>query len=104
MKRFALTACVMALAIPAFAADFEVEQKNKAFGVAALKVKVGDTVGFRNADPFGHNVFSLSDAKSFDLGSYPTGQSKKVTFDKPGIVEIECALHPDMKMTIQVQK
>jgi len=67
-----------------------------------MKVKVGDTVDFRNEDEIFHNVFSLSDTKSFDLGSYPKGQGRKVTFDKPGIVEVECSIHPEMHMKIEV--
>ena len=67
-------------------------------------MKVGDAVNFKNADPFNHNIFSLSDVKSFDLGSYPQGQSRKVVFDKPGTVEVECALHPQMKLQVEVQK
>ncbi len=78
-------------------------QQNKRFTVKHLKIKVGDTVQFINEDPFFHNVFSLSDAKTFDLGSYPKGQSKSVTFDKAGRVEVECAIHPTMRMVIDVE-
>ena len=101
-----LAALIAAVAVPAGASakEFEVVQKNKAFSQAALTVKVGDTVSFKNEDPFAHNVFSLSDVKTFDLGSYPKGQSKSVTFDKPGTVEIECAIHPDMKGVVEVKK
>jgi len=84
--------------------EFEVTQKDKKFNHKALTVKVGDSVSFKNEDPFVHNIFSLSDIKTFDLGSYPQGQSKKVTFDKPGTVDIECAIHPEMKMTVEVKK
>lgn len=84
------------------AAEVEVVQKDKKFSQTKLTVKVGDSVKFKNDDPFAHNVFSLSDTKSFDLGSYPKGQAKAVSFDKPGKVEIECAIHPSMKMTIEV--
>ena len=55
-----------------------------------------------NEDSFAHNVFSLSPAKSFDLGSFGNGGSKIVTFDKPGKVEVECAVHPDMLLAIEV--
>jgi len=84
------------------AAGHEVTQTDKKFSTAKLKVKVGEAVSFKNEDPFFHNVFSLSDAKTFDLGSYPKGQSKSVTFDKPGTVEVECSIHPEMKMLIEV--
>jgi plastocyanin len=92
------------LAGAAHASDQVVLQKNNEFSVQKLKVKRGDTVEFRNDDPHFHNVFSLSDVKSFDLGSYPQGQSRKVTFDKEGTVEVECAIHPHMKLTIEVAK
>jgi plastocyanin len=80
-----------------------VSQKNKAFSVKKLSVKVGDSVKFSNDDSFAHNVFSLSAAKSFDLGSYSGGASKSVTFDKAGKVDVECAIHPDMQLQIEVK-
>jgi len=81
-----------------------VGQKNKAFTVLKLKVKVGETVGFRNDDPYFHNIFSLSPVQAFDLGSYPQGQTRKVTFNKEGKVDVECAIHPEMRMVIEVVK
>ena len=80
-----------------------VSQKNKAFSAKKLTVKVGDTVKFVNEDNFAHNVFSLSAPKSFDLGSFGNGGAKSVTFDKPGKVEVECAVHPDMRLDIEVK-
>ena len=84
--------------------EFTVLQKDKTFKPGKLKIKVGDTVNFMNDDKIFHNVFSLSEYKSFDLGSYPKGQSRKVVFDKPGTIEIECSIHPEMLMTIEVTK
>jgi len=90
------------------AGEQTVDQKDKTFmmngaKVAALKVKVGDVILFKNLDPYFHNVFSLSDTKLFDLGSFPQGQSRSVTFDKAGKVEVECAIHPQMKLTVEVK-
>ncbi len=99
-----LAMLLAAAALPAAAAEHTVGQKGKAFSAKTLKVKAGDSVKFVNEDPFSHNVFSLSPVKSFDLGSYPQGGSKSVTFDKAGSVEVECAIHPDMHMTIEVEK
>lgn len=98
-----LSLALAGLAAPALAAEHEVGQKNKQFTVRELKIKVGETVSFPNHDPFFHNVFSLSPVKTFDLGSYPQGQTKKVVFDKPGKVDVECAIHPSMQMTITVE-
>ena len=80
-----------------------VGQKNKMFTVEELRVQVGDIVSFPNFDPFFHNIYSLSPAKIFDLGSYPQGRTRKVKFDQPGKVEIHCGIHPDMFMTIYVE-
>ena len=86
------------------AEEFVVGQKDKSFSVKTLKIKVGDTVVFRNDDSFFHNIYSLSDVQTFDLGSFPQGQSRKVTFTKPGKVEVECAIHPSMRLLIEVTK
>jgi plastocyanin len=79
-----------------------VAQKDKAFSTKKLDIKVGDKVAFRNDDGFSHNIFSLTDAMPFDLGTYGTGQMKTVTFAKAGKFEIECAIHPDMRMVVTV--
>jgi plastocyanin len=102
--RIAAVFAVVFAASAAQAGEQVVSQKGKAFTKKELKVKVGDTVKFVNDDPFSHNVFSLSEAKSFDLGTYSQGVSKTVVFDKPGTVEVECAIHPDMKMVVEVSK
>lgn len=106
MRRSLIVTALVVSATVALAAGSEhvVGQKNKAFSTRTLKIKVGDTVTFRNDDPFFHNIFSLSEVQSFDLGSYPQGQSRKATFGKPGTIEVECAIHPEMKMLIQVEK
>jgi hypothetical protein len=43
-----------------------------------------------------HNVFSFHDGKKFDLGLYPVGTVKQVTFDHPGLSRIFCNIHPNM--------
>jgi hypothetical protein len=40
--------------------------------------------------------------KPFDLGRYPLGHSKPVTFDKPGIVPISCDIHAHMSAYVLV--
>ena len=86
----------------AMADEHLVSQKNKSFSVKKLKLKVGDSIKFVNEDGFAHNVFSLSAAKSFDTGSFGSGQARSVVFDKAGAVEVECAVHPDMRLDVEV--
>jgi plastocyanin len=101
-----LLACIalLACAAPALGADHVVSQSGKAFSVAALKAKVGDTISFRNEDPFVHNIFSLSDVQSFDLGTFAKGESRQVKLEKAGHIEVECAVHPEMKLVVEVAK
>jgi plastocyanin len=104
IRRLACAALGLVMASPVLAETHTVAQSKKAFVLLKLKAKVGDTVAFRNDDDFAHNVFSLSDAQSFDLGSYKKGETRTVKLATPGVVEVECAIHPEMKMTIEVAK
>lgn len=78
------------------------EQQNRRFTPEMLVIQAGSKVSFPNEDPIFHNVFSLSGVKSFDLGNYPRGDTRMVTFTKPGIVFVNCHLHPNMSATIVV--
>jgi plastocyanin len=78
------------------------EQRNRRFDPEILVVPVGSTVSFPNADPIFHNVFSLSKIKQFDLGYYPAGQTRLITFERPGIVQVYCHMHSDMSAAILV--
>jgi len=104
LNKAMVCAAVLLTTGSAMAAEHVITQKGKAFSTKKLSIKLGDAVKFVNEDPFSHNVFSLSDAKSFDLGSYGQGGAKSITFDKPGTIEVECAVHPDMKLVIEVSK
>lgn len=87
---------------PPLSARPRVVQINRRFIPEVLPVLAGTTVDFPNFDPFFHNAFSYSKTKKFDLGRYPTGKSRSVTFDKPGPVRIFCEIHSDMNCVILV--
>ena len=72
------------------------DQRNLTFSPKVLAVRVGTSVNMPNNDRVFHNVFSFRDGKRFDLGLYPVGQSKVVTFDKPGVSRMFCNIHPNM--------
>jgi len=72
------------------------DQRNMQFVPRVVAVRVGSTVEMPNSDRLLHNVFSFRDGKVFDLGLYPVGASKTVTFDKPGLSRIFCNIHPTM--------
>jgi len=80
----------------------QIQQLDRRFMPDLVMVPVGSTVSFPNMDPIFHNIYSLSKPKTFDLGAYDKGETRKVTFPKSGIVEVYCHLHPNMAATIVV--
>jgi plastocyanin len=72
------------------------KQEGKQFVPNILVVQRGTTVSFPNMDAIFHNVFSITPDHSFDLGSYPQGDSKTVTMTKSGVVSVYCNMHPQM--------
>jgi plastocyanin len=91
-------------AMPPAPATVQVSQKDAQFAPRLLVITVGQTVEFLNDEtrPIEHNVFSNSPAKRFDLGLYGPGNSKSVTFDKPGPVTLLCSIHRYMDGVVYV--
>ena len=88
---------------PATVESRHVVQKGAVFNPHVLPIVVGTTVEWPNNDDIYHNVFSMSDAKPFDLGLYKHGEpGKRVTFDKPGRVDVFCSIHANMHCIILV--
>ena len=80
-----------------------VAQEGAVFTPHVLPVMVGTTVEWPNNDRIYHNVFSMSDAKQFDLGLYKGNPpDKRVTFDKPGRVDVFCSIHTSMNCIVLV--
>jgi plastocyanin len=80
----------------------KIAQRKKQFEPRVSIVTTGSTVDFPNYDRVFHNVFSLSTPKSFDLGLYRKGKSKSVRFDRPGLVQVYCNIHPHMAAFLMV--
>jgi plastocyanin len=72
------------------------DQRNLQFVPHVLAVPAGTRVRMPNSDRVFHNVFSFHDGKRFDLGLYPVGTTRAVTFDRPGLSRIFCNIHPNM--------
>jgi plastocyanin len=83
-------------------ATLTMAQDHRRFVPDLLVIAAGSAVSFPNLDPIFHNVFSLSKPKNFDLGNYPQGQSRKVAFNTPGIVFVDCHLHANMAASIVI--
>lgn len=80
----------------------EIVTRSKTLFPHVMAVPAGSTVDFPNEDPISHNLFSLSTGNSFDLGLYRRGTTKSQKFEKPGVVNVYCNVHPNMSAVIHV--
>ncbi len=78
-----------------------VVQKDAQFSPRVLPVVVGTTVEWPNVDEIYHNAFSMSETKPFDLGLYKEN-TKSITFDKAGRVDVFCSIHSSMHCVVLV--
>lgn len=76
------------------------DQKGLMFTPHIMTVQQGTTVEFLNSDTVQHNVFWTAvsgDKKAgHNLGTWPKGEKRAFTFDKPGVVPVLCNVHPEM--------
>jgi plastocyanin len=98
----ALTLCV----VTSFAAGgggYKIGQKNKTFSQSSITIKKGESITFVNDDSIAHNVYSTSSGNAFNLKTMSPGGEGVATFNTPGTVEVRCAIHPTMRMTVTVK-
>ena len=87
---------------PRAAGPYVMAQKDMQFAPYVLIVPVGAEVSFPNLDPFHHHVYSFSRAKTFELKLYGRDETRRVRFDKPGVIGIGCNIHDNMSAYIRV--
>jgi plastocyanin len=77
-----------------------IDQKGLMFSPHIVVVLQGTTVDFLNSDTVAHNVFwpnvGGDKKQTKNLGTWPKGEKRAFTFDKPGVVPLLCNVHPDM--------
>lgn len=73
-----------------------IDQVDKQFTPTVSAVSLGSDVVFPNSDNIRHNVYSFSDAKTFELKLYSDQERPTVRFDTPGVVTLGCNIHDQM--------
>jgi plastocyanin len=58
-----------------------------------LAISVGTWVDFKNEDQIYHSPFSISPAGPFDLRMLRPGETRRVQFNRPGVLNVYCELH-----------
>ncbi len=81
---------------------YTIATHHRMFDPSMLVIPLGSTVRFPNRDEILHNVYSVTPGSQFDLGLLGYGQSGQHTFTRPGLVLVNCNVHPSMQATIFV--
>lgn len=71
-----------------------VAQRGDRFSPRVLVVPAGADVEVSNRDRLYHSTFSVSGAKRFDLGKTAPGRRDTLSFDRVGVVNLHCEIHP----------
>jgi plastocyanin len=90
------------LSVGALAANQMIHQQGRVFSSESVTIKKGEAITFVNDDTVPHNIISTSKGNEFNLGSQLPGTSTDVTFKEAGDVQVICAIHPRMKMSVNV--
>lgn len=96
-----LLASLAAFSVQREDASGEVVIKNFMFTPMALTIKAGSTVTWKNMDGEPHTV--VNDAGKFRSTALDQNDTYQFKFDKPGVYNVFCGIHPNMKETITVQ-
>ena len=93
----------LSIAASANAANHVIDQKGKTFIPHEISAEVGDTITFKNSDPFAHNAYTDDEENEFDIGMQSPGVDVKVTVKAAGVFNVECAIHPNMLLEVTVK-
>jgi plastocyanin len=91
----------MPMAAPAPAKTAMVQIKNFDFTPMDVTIVAGGSVTWKNFDGEPHTVTGVDG--SFRSGAMDQGDSYTFKFDKPGVYQYLCNIHPKMRATITVR-
>ena len=99
MKNIILSSLLIASTL--FSANHIINQKGKTFIPHSIDVRVGDTITFKNSDPFAHNAYTDDVSNEFDIGMQKPGDDVSTKVRSPGVFNVECAIHPNMLLEVR---
>ncbi len=79
-----------------------VQQINRAFDVASVRIGRGEAVHFSNDDEFDHEVYVDSPGFNYESEEQAPGQTIAVTFTSAGTFQVKCHIHPKMHLRVEV--
>ena len=86
------------------AAQYMVSQKGREFSPRDVAIKRGEAVTIINDDAdLRHHVYVDADKFNFDSGDQEPGSKTNITFPIAGTFDVLCAIHPKMKLIVNVK-
>ncbi len=80
-----------------------VSQKDRRFTPGAVLLKVGEALRILNDDTRTHNVRIDGQGMSFSSDGQNPGDTVTVGFDHAGHYDVICGIHPDMRLSVDVE-
>ncbi|GLK75234.1 hypothetical protein GCM10008171_04880 [Methylopila jiangsuensis] len=103
LLRSALLACLIAVAAPAAAEEFEIPIHHTEVLDTGVKPKLGDTLAFVNHADIAHNLYlTYEDGTVETLDTQPPRTTKRTTLKHAGHVIVRCWIHPIIRMEFDV--
>jgi plastocyanin len=86
------------------ATQYLVSQKGREFTPSEVTINRGEALTIVNDDAdLRHHAYIDSDKFRFDSGDQEPGSKTSITFPIAGSFDVLCAIHPKMKLTVQVK-
>lgn len=82
----------------------QISQRGRAFDPDHVAMREGETLRILNDDRFVHHIYSQTPGLKFDSGPQRPGETISIEFDKVGVYEFRCAIHPKMHLEVDVEK
>lgn len=80
----------------------EISQRERRFTPDAVTLAPNEILRILNDDRFIHHVFFNTESRSYDSGDQRPGQSVDLRFPAAGVYQVQCAIHPKMRLTVTV--
>ena len=80
----------------------EVRQRGSKYTPAAVRIRKGEVLTILNDDDRTHSAVVNDPRMTFSSGVQEPGQSVTLTFQEKGTYAVACAIHPGMKLTVDV--
>ncbi len=93
----------LAISASVNAQNHVIDQSGKTFIPSKITVRVGDTITFKNSDPFAHNAYTDEENNEFDVGMQAPSKETVITIKSADSFNVECAIHPNMLLEVIVK-